>query len=97
MSSESSFGMMPPPYKQGQALWTVVNGEPALRYYVRPQDRGHVIAFCEETLAEGYYVDFGCFWPSRSAVLLWLIEGIQFRIECEVKQLKERHQQLMDC
>lgn len=84
------------PFSTRQPLWLVVNGEPALRYYVRPHNRGHVLAFNADGLG-GVYYDYPCFYASQAAVLLQLIEGAENRLRSAVDDLARRRKQLIEC
>lgn len=92
--------------KFGQPVWMFVNGEPALRYFVRMDAPGCVVAFersgCSkfnrDTLQRnvGYYADQPVFFKTEAHVLLRYIHGIECRLTSLAEELGKRRAQLAE-
>ena len=81
------------PFRKGQAVWTYVNGEPGLRYYVAPHDHQHVLAFLPD-LKSPFLYQVPLLWHTKAGVLNWMIEGIEVRLGVAVEELLQRRKQL---
>ena len=81
------------PFRKGQAVWTYVNGEPGLRYYVEPHNHQHVLSFLPD-LKHPVLYEVPLLWHTKAGVLNWMIEGIESRLGVAVEELLQRRKQL---
>lgn len=93
--SDAEAERLQPPFAQGQPLWLVVNGQPALRYYLRPMGRGHVLAFAPED-ENGNYYDHNHFYASKSSILVRQVAGMKSQLASLQNELEARQQQLRE-
>lgn len=84
------------PFARGQALWAYVNGQPALRYYVRPHNYGHVLGF-NASLSNAVYYDNTTFWATEAGVLNWMVEGLECRLTHDLAELVVLRTRLSQC
>lgn len=89
----------------GQSVWMMVNGEPALRYFVKWDGNGCVVAFeksdCKliygggpKAQGKGYWTGHQRFWATEADVLLCYVKGIENQLEHFAGELKRRREQL---
>jgi hypothetical protein len=64
---------------RGQSVWMIVNGEPALRYFVEFHSEGCLVAI-DPDLKQAYYDTLAYFFKSEESILLLFIEGLTERI-----------------
>lgn len=81
------------PFRKGQSVWTYVNGEPGLRYYVEPHNHQHVLAFLPD-LKHPVLYEVPLLWHTKAGVLNWMIEGIESRVTSAVEELLKRRKEL---
>lgn len=79
--------------EKGQEVWMIVNGEPALRYFVEFYADGCRVAFNAD-LNEIYYTSPSLFYRSKVEVLRSMIESIHSRRRDLEAELKVRMEQL---
>lgn len=81
-------------FKPGQPVWAYVNDQPALRYYVHPSSRHHVLS-PYDNLTYPVLHETWVLWPTKAGVLMWMIATAQGRIAHETEQLIRMHGQLV--
>lgn len=82
-----------PEIEPGTELWTISNGEPCKRYYVKPWNDGHVLSHTPN-LNNGHFTSFPLYWENKAAALLWMIEDLETKLSHTLAELRSRRTQL---
>lgn len=81
--------------EKGQAVWMIVSGRPALRYFVEFHSTGCRVAFAPD-LKEIYYDEVAYFFKSEESILLKFIKGLVQRIALAAVELEQYRERLAE-
>lgn len=95
MNSQHGLEPLPGPFISGRPVWTIVNGEPELRYYVETHNGGHVLAFSAD-LSHPVFYGACHLWACKAGVLLALLNGVEKRLRDAEQSVKKRREEFLD-